>query len=404
MNIVFSFSSFPTQCFPFRKMHTKNVLFLGLVVRIVVLWYGVWHDSALPVRYTDVDYDVFSDAACSVYEGGSPYVRQTYRYPPVLAWVMVPGCLGGMWVVFGKVLFCICDVGCAAVLLWMCLPTYHRHVHLLWLFNPVIINISTRGNADSLVLLPILLALAAHIKSNTDEGSHTARISAGISLAFAVHIRLFPVIFLPSIGMEVLRPAATRQWSKVVTRGLGFGLPFVAVLSGLTYASFALYGEEYLENAYKYHYGRVDHRHNLSPYFLPAYVGGEVWGGFGPQLLALLAVSLRFFREPAYCWFLCTTVFVTLNKVATVQYFAWYLGLLPPALRHFSVPFGIGCGLVTLWVATLAYWLYNAHKLEFRGKPVFEDVWHASLLFLAANTLCVVSAIVYHTKDKTKGD
>ncbi len=52
----------------------------GLVVRLIMLFYGNYQDTHSEVKYTDIDYSVYSDAARYVVNGTSPYRRETYRY------------------------------------------------------------------------------------------------------------------------------------------------------------------------------------------------------------------------------------------------------------------------------------------------------------------------------------
>jgi phosphatidylinositol glycan class M len=56
----------------------RRVLLLGAALRAVLLCVGAWQDAHARIRYTDVDYDVFSDAARAMAAGGSP-VRRCVR-------------------------------------------------------------------------------------------------------------------------------------------------------------------------------------------------------------------------------------------------------------------------------------------------------------------------------------
>lgn len=84
------------------------LLFSAALVRLALIAYGEWQDRHMLVKYTDIDYLVFTDAASFVADGRSPYLRYTYRYSPLLAYILVPNTWG--FPAFGKLVFSMADI------------------------------------------------------------------------------------------------------------------------------------------------------------------------------------------------------------------------------------------------------------------------------------------------------
>ncbi len=168
----------------------KVVAVVAVFFRVVLLLYGEWQDDNFAVKFTDVDYHVFSDAARHVLDGQSPFLRSTYRYSPLLAFILTPNhqlCFS-----FGKFLFVLCDILAGWIIyLFLTLRRVQRTKIIfsitLWLLNPLTATVSSRGNAESvlafLVLLTLYLIISKHI------------IAAGICFGLSVHLKIFPIIY-----------------------------------------------------------------------------------------------------------------------------------------------------------------------------------------------------------------
>ena len=81
----------------------------ALILRISLIIVGEIIDdiSYTGVKYTDVDYNVFTDASRLMWDGNSPYDRTTYRYPPLLAFILIPNIF---FPSFGKVWQSNCSI------------------------------------------------------------------------------------------------------------------------------------------------------------------------------------------------------------------------------------------------------------------------------------------------------
>lgn len=170
------------------------------LLRIVLFFYGLWQDANSPMKYTDIDYYVFTDAARFTAHGHSPYARETYRYTPLLAWMLLPTSWSSTWFSFGKVLFAVGDV-VAGWLIVLVLRNGSGRGQMsmeralkfasIWLLNPMVATISTRGSSEGLLGVMVVALLWAVTKKRI--------LLAGILLGLGVHFKIYPFIYAPSI-------------------------------------------------------------------------------------------------------------------------------------------------------------------------------------------------------------
>ncbi|KAI0998286.1 GPI mannosyltransferase 1 [Podosphaera aphanis] len=396
------------------RAFTKSAIVYSVAIclRIALLFYGLWQDAHSPLKYTDIDYLVFTDAARFAATGQSPYARDTYRYTPLLAWLLWPTTWSAPWFAFGKVLFAGGDLA-AGWLMVQILQTTCRMSHAralwfasIWLWNPMVATISTRGSCEGLLGALVVALLWAVLQRRI--------VMAGALLGLAVHFKIYPVIYATSIvwwlddeNVQRANPARSES-SGWISRAWSFGNPArvtfvsVSVLVSLmiNILMYLLYGRPFLEHTYLYHLTRLDHRHNFSPYNTLLYLSSASKTtshisaksmAFIPQIfLSLFALPLVLAKKDLPSTMLAQTfAFVTFNKVCTSQYFLWYLVFLPFYLPRSSLVTRKTLGLVAaiLWLSTQLAWLQQAFLLEFLGMSTFiHGLWLSSILFFLVNS------------------
>ncbi len=182
-----------------------------------------------------------------------------------------------------------------------------------WLCNPYTAAISTRGSCDVLSTLLLLAMLLLIV-----DGRRAATLLASLLYGLVVHLRIYPIIYAPSIvlfltarataaidgvkgsgsGMEpeslkkgpvnaadkddpqgtARRTVGSSSRGKggfvsiAVWQALSFGVPSALVFLLLGVGSYQLYGQKFLEEAFLHHLSRRDPRHNFSPHFYPIYL------------------------------------------------------------------------------------------------------------------------------------
>ena len=423
-------------------------IILAAVIRFSLLFYGLLHDQVFNVKYTDVDYNVFTDGARFVTEGRSPFLRDGYRYTPFLAFAMTPN----VWLtkVFGKLIFVLFDL-MTGYLIYKILGRLPRLVpqnaavssSLLWFYNPLPLVVSTRGSSDSIQTFLVLLVFYFL--------SGKRNFLAGVIFGISIHVKMYPVIYVLGIyfllrkhhdaqeGSQVnsLRERASSAssslivlndkwslWSPFSRERITFFLAMVMSFTLTTGLAYKWYGNRYLNEAWFYHFQRKDAQHNFSVYFylyhlgLPVVVESFISSiAFIPQVIVILisvkkyllsntsnessstsssseslSVCLtedeeRTFAKFFFASFCQTFMFVHLNKVITSQYFLWYLCLFPLVFPFLQTIRGKQHLVILFyWLTGQGVWLLTAYLFEFqRITAVLPFVWISSVLFLGIN-------------------
>jgi phosphatidylinositol glycan class M len=323
----------------------RAVFAASIILRAVFLLYGLWQDAYSPVKYTDIDYFVFTDAARFISRGQSPYARDTYRYTPLLAWLIYPTVWPGkFWFSFGKILFAVGDVA-AGWMMYRILKEYRKlnderalRFASIWLLNPMVVTISTRGSSEGLLGIVVTALLWATLAKRIPL--------AGFLLGFAVHFKIYPFIYAASIvwwldngkALEATRrdpkpsnSSAAQVLAFFNTQRIALAFYSLLTFFVLNFAMYYLYGYPFLEHSYFYHLTRIDHRHNFSPYNTLLYLKSSPYASvssfelerlaFVPQLLlSAVFIPLSLAKKDLPNTMLAQTfAFVSFNKVCTSQ-------------------------------------------------------------------------------------
>ena len=339
---------------------TSPIIFSSaILLRAILLVYGLIQDEYSPLPYTDIDYFVFTDAARYVSLGLSPYERETYRYTPLLAWILLPTAWpGAAWFSFGKILFATADVVAGwLIVLVLRSPAggggmkTERALKFasIWLLNPIVATISTRGSSEGLLGVMVVALLWAVLSRRI--------VLAGVLLGLAVHFKIYPFIYGISI-LWYLEPQTTTTTSgsensnsgrsnkeKSSTAAsvshllLAFLTPSRLILlaaslitfTALNIFMYAIYSTPFVTHTYLHHLTRIDHRHNFSPYNTLLHLSSAVPSATGavkfeslafvPQLaLSAVLIPLALAKKDLAGTMLAQTfAFVAFNKVCTSQ-------------------------------------------------------------------------------------
>ena len=216
----------------------------------------------------------------------------------------------------------------------------------IWLLNPMVATISTRGSSEGLLGVFVTALLWAVLAKQIPL--------AGFLLGFAVHFKIYPFIYAVSIVWFLDNAKTERSesnpskslfeqmWSFLNSQRIYLAIYSLITFMALNVAMYVMYGWPFLEHSYFYHLIRIDHRHNFSPYNTLLYYNSSPADktahysapgqqsapsfelarlAFLPQLLlSAVFIPLVLSKKDLPSTMLAQTfAFVTFNKVCTSQ-------------------------------------------------------------------------------------
>uniref|UniRef100_A0A336N8Y0 GPI alpha-1,4-mannosyltransferase I, catalytic subunit n=1 Tax=Culicoides sonorensis TaxID=179676 RepID=A0A336N8Y0_CULSO len=429
-------------------MSFNTHLIISTVIRLFLINYGEIQDSISEVPYTDVDYRVVTDGARHVLQGKSPFKRHTFRYTPILAYLLLPN----HWIhnCFGKVLFSCFDIIIGVLIKKIvCEEFLHtrtvvdnkltiaeklnkkyirrrqselksnqlpsrfiqvaEYCAYLWLYNPLPMVIATRGNGDSVSCALVLAALYYMLKQ--EKPDFNQYFTAGLFLGTAIHFRLYPIGFTFACFLTLSSRNTIDNYKDLTNVFLQINRKQLSLIFGtitsfiiLTSAMTAFYGFDYLYESILYHLVRKDTRHNFSLFFYLQYLGSEYTITAAekvltllPQLITVFLISIKYGtnRETLpFCLFTIAFLMVTYNSVVTSQYFVWFLSLIPVCAKNLQ---GLGLKraifLPIVWFLAQGGWLLPAYLLEFKGWNTFDFIFLQGSVFFVANIIILYTII-----------
>jgi phosphatidylinositol glycan class M len=424
----------------FYNIFYKHRYITSLLIRYSIILITEFLYYNYGVLYTDIDYHVFSDGAHHILKKESPYERETYRYTPILAFMMTPNIF--FWYPIGKFFLCTIDV-CVGFLIENLIKIQSLNKKendgnenlekiknlnsdsfgystLFYLYNPLTVVICTRGSADCIITFLVLLSLILLEKKKY--------FLSALIYGFSVHFKIYPIIYSAAIYLYLIYKEydddenlnctnnkfynlflKTFQPIKMVFKNLFKFTPWMFIFTSAGIFLFFLgifykiLGYQFLYEYLLYHVVRKDHRHNYSMFYYLIYLTYDSnlskmlsYIAFLPQVILILFVTLYLYKHINLCLIILTMIFVAFNKVITAQYFIWYLSLLPLIIEKnklFSTKKIKGIIMFSIWLFFEIIWNSYSHFLEYNGENKFLEMWIIDLGFFIINSYIIKETI-----------